>query len=134
MQNIKILPTPSIFIGEGALKQLKPFLQKTDSAKVLVVTDQGIMNAGLYENLEKVLNEAAQQIILFSDVEPDPSIELVKKVTALVEEEKVDVVIGIGGGSSIDTAKVAAALVNNEGDVDDYIGIDQLKNNSLQTD
>jgi alcohol dehydrogenase class IV len=128
---MKILPIPEIHIGENALAVLPSFLQRVDSQKVMVVTDAGIVNAGIYEQLNNVLKQSSRQVILFDKVEPDPSIELVSRVVEIARKENIDTVIGIGGGSSIDIAKVTAAMVKNDGPVEKYLGIDLLEKDSL---
>ncbi len=132
MENImKILPMPEVFAGEKSLNELTNILSKLKASKTLVVTDKGIINAGIYDKVKEILESTKQQIVLFDNVLPDPSIKLVNEVAQLARREKADVVIGLGGGSSIDTAKVAAALVNNDKNINEYIGIDLLENNSL---
>jgi alcohol dehydrogenase len=129
---LKILPIPEIHIGENALAVLPAFLQRINCQKVLIVTDAGIIKARIYEQLRDVSAQAKQQVVLFDQVEPDPSIELVGQAVDMARKEKIDAVIGIGGGSSIDVAKVAAAMVNNEGPVENYLGIDLLTRDSLK--
>ncbi|MCD6569857.1 MAG: iron-containing alcohol dehydrogenase [Deltaproteobacteria bacterium] len=128
---MRIIPIPEIYVGSTALNEVLPFLDRLSAEKLLVVTDKGIVKAGIYENLENILSTAGKTIILFDGVQPDPSITLVSEVTDLARKADIDAVIGIGGGSSIDSAKVAAASIGNEGDIDKYIGIDQLKKDSI---
>ncbi|VAX35259.1 Alcohol dehydrogenase [hydrothermal vent metagenome] len=128
---MKILPLPEIVIGKNVLKEVPAVLKKISGRRVMVVTDPGLKKAGILKPLEAVLNEAVQEIIVFDEVAPDPSIELVSRVVDLAKKEKVDAVIGLGGGSPIDTAKVAAALVTNTKNIEAYFGIDLLEKNAL---
>lgn len=128
---MKILSMPEIFIGENSLKEIVNILNKLKAQKIMVVTDYGIVKVGIYEQLKNILESANKEILLFDEVEPDPEIGLVAKVAEIARNNKIDAVIGLGGGSSIDTAKVAAALVTNSKDINSYIGLDLLENDAL---
>ena len=130
---MKILPLPEIHIGAQSLDMLIPSLERVSARKVLVVTDPGIVDAGIYDTIQDILDGARRTVVLFDRVEPDPSIRLVEELVALARKEKVEAVIALGGGSSIDAAKVAAALFTNKGSVQDYIGIDLIKKPGLPT-
>jgi alcohol dehydrogenase class IV len=130
---MKILPLPEIHIGKESLDMLIPSLERVSAGRVLVVTDPGIVTAGIYDEIKIILDGAKLDIVLFDQVEPDPGIRLVEELVEIARSKKVDAVIALGGGSSIDAAKVSAALVENEGSVRDYIGIDLLKRPGLPT-
>jgi len=129
---MKILPIPEIHIGENTLAVLPAFLQRINCQRILAVTDTGVMKAGIYEQLSDVLKQSKQQVILFDQVEPDPSIALVGKVVDVARKNKIEAVVGIGGGSSIDVAKIAAAMARNEGPIEKYLGTDLLDKDSLK--
>jgi alcohol dehydrogenase class IV len=128
---MKILPAPEIYIGKSSLEQINNILNKINATKILVVTDKGIVNAGIYAKLEAILNKDSRQIVFFDEVQPDPSIKLVEQVVKIARNNNIDAVIGLGGGSSIDTAKVAAALVTNDKEMASYIGIELLEKDAL---
>jgi len=128
---MRILPLPEIFAGKSSLANLDSIIRSINAEKVMVVTDKGIINAGIYDKLSEILKNTGKEVILFDNVQPDPSIKLVEEVVEIARRNAADVVIGVGGGSSIDTAKVAAALVKNNKDIANYIGIDLLENDSI---
>ena len=130
---MKILPLPEIHVGAQSLDMLIPFLDRISAEKVLVVTDPGIVDAGIYKEIENILEGVRRRIVLFDRVEPDPGIRLVEELVEVARSEDVEAVIALGGGSSIDAAKVAAVLFTNDGSVRDYIGIDLLKKPGLPT-
>lgn len=117
---MRVLPTPDCFSGSGAASEIAGALRGLDTRKVLVVTDPGVLKAGIYEKIKPALAEF--QVELFDQVKPDPSTSFVQSVAAVARKARVDAVIGLGGGSSIDTAKMAAALVGNTKDVAEYLG------------
>lgn len=128
---MKILPMPEIHIGANTLNEVSTILNKINASKVMVVTDQGIIKAGIYDKLKAILDAAGKTIILFDQVQPDPEIELVASVVKIARTAGADAMIGLGGGSSLDTAKVAAALVTNDKNIEAYIGLNLLEKDGL---
>lgn len=128
---MKLLPMPEVQIGEAAINQVVPILDSLFVNRVLVVTDPGIVKAGIYGQLQALLEAADKTIVLFDSVQPDPEIDLVRAAADLARKAHAGAVIGLGGGSALDTAKVAAALVTNPKDIDAYIGVDLLTENTL---
>lgn len=104
----------------GAL--LKPYLD----GPLLVVTDQGLIDAGILAGFFASLEQAGIDYQLFSDVEANPSTDVLDAAVALLKARNCTAVIGVGGGSSIDTAKGVAAMATNPGNILDYEGYDKL--------
>ncbi|MGU3496199.1 iron-containing alcohol dehydrogenase [Xanthobacteraceae bacterium A53D] len=111
--------------GRGAIRQLADEVDRFGAARILLVTDPGIVKAGIAEQVLKLLD--GRDVVVFSDVEPDPSIETVIACADVVRAEKCGLIIGLGGGSAIDTAKCAAVMATNPGDVESYLGIDKVE-------
>lgn len=95
-------------------------------AKVLIVTDQGIINAGLLEGVKASLEANNFSYAIFDKVEPNPKAETIGVGVDFLKENNCDVVLGIGGGSSIDTGKAIAFMATNEGHVLDYEGLGKI--------
>lgn len=112
--------------GRGMLAQLPAEIARLRGTKILLVTDPGIVKAGIAERVTALLGDF--EVEIFAEVEPDPSIETVIACAARARAAGCDLVVGLGGGSALDVAKCAAAFVNNPGDVRDYLGIDKLPN------
>ena len=72
---------------------------------MLIVTDQGIINAGLLEGITASLKKTIFLTAVFDKVEPNPKAETIGVGVNFLKENSCDVVLGIGGGSSIDTVK-----------------------------
>lgn len=117
--------TPVVYHGAGAIEKMQELLALLGCSRPVVVTDRGVVAAGLLEKLNSVLGETPP---VFSEVEPEPSDELVGTCTAYLQEQRADAVIGLGGGSAIDVAKLAAVMVGNRGTVEDYYGLEKVPN------
>lgn len=115
-------------MGAGSVNTVAQELQNLGGTKALIVTDPGLVATGIIDKIEGILSEADVPFVRFDKVEADPRFELVDEVVKLVETESVDCILGIGGGSSLDIAKVVSVMVTNPGDVQDYFGIDLIKN------
>jgi len=125
--------TPRIVLGPGAIKTIGDEVKKRGIAKVLIVTDKGVIGAGLTGPLEASLKEANIEYAVFDGVEPDPRYEIVADCVAMVQQEKAELLIGLGGGSPIDITKTTAIMVTNEGPISEYFGIDLIPNPGLPT-
>lgn len=100
-KNYWFFSSPLIAFGQSALE----FLQDIPGKKVFIVTDPGIIKVGLIDHVTKKLKEFKKNFKIFDKVEPDPKEETVKAGAKLCQEYKPDLIIGLGGGSSIDCAK-----------------------------
>ncbi|MEN3041995.1 MAG: iron-containing alcohol dehydrogenase [Fervidobacterium sp.] len=85
--------------------------------KPLFICDPVVEKLGVIEKIEK----AFSNFFVFSEVEPNPSCELINKIVGLYKHENIDCVIGIGGGSSLDTAKAVSSLLKSGGNITDYL-------------
>ena len=108
-----ILPwrTPEIIDGAGSISKIPEILGKKNVKKPLVVTDPGLVKAGLAKKITDILEKAGIQYVLYSDVEANPSVNTVNIIQQLYLKEGCTGIIALGGGSSMDAAKAAAARV-----------------------
>lgn len=111
------LPTQLIH-GAGALHELTKFITRDDH--VVVITDKGLVQAGIAAKLLNVLQAIGSNYCVFDDVEPNPHADTVRKAVAFAQSNGATAVVTIGGGSPMDVAKVVALLLTNEGDLADY--------------
>lgn len=110
---LNILPVPEIVCRPGALGDLPARLRRLECSRPLVITDPGVRAAGLVDRLVQVLQDAGLPHALFAEVEADPPSRVVEAAVAFGRDHHVDGVIGFGGGSSLDVAKVAALLLRS---------------------
>jgi alcohol dehydrogenase len=113
-----------IVSGFGCLESVGDEIRRLKGSRVLVVTDPGIQEAGLLDSLAKILDRAKISYHLFSGVEPDPKIEVVFSSLKAAKAFGPDLIIGLGGGSSLDISKVTSVLLTNEGPIEKYFGME----------
>ena len=112
--------TRVIHHGPGALAQLPDEIRKLGGTRVALITDPGVARAGL---ADRVRAAAGCELALFDQVEPEPPYPLVHQCVDFIRANDCDLIIGLGGGSSMDVAKMSAAMVANGGSVSDYWGV-----------
>ena len=110
--------------GRGAISQLPEELGRFKAKRILIVTDSGLVSTPIPEMVKALLK--GHEVDIFSNVEPDPSIETINACAGYAKEHKFDLLIGLGGGSPIDTAKCASVLAVNPGSAEDYLGIEKI--------
>ena len=114
------IPTRILF-GRGALNELHT--QKLPGKKAMIVTTAGksIRKYGYLDRVSEELAKAGVSIVLFDRIQPNPVKQHVMEGAELARRKQCDFIVGLGGGSSIDSAKSIALMATNEGDYWDYI-------------
>ena len=123
--------TKSIISEPGALQRIGAICASLNITRPLIVTDAGIVNIGLLAQLEEALRAADLPVLAFTEVVADPPESVVKQTLQLALSESVDGVIGFGGGSSMDTAKLVALLARSGESLADIYGVDQAQGQRL---
>jgi alcohol dehydrogenase len=116
-------PGTRVHFGIGAVERTGEFTRTTGASKVLVVTDPGIEDAGHLERVLGSLAVAGLPAVVFDKVIQNPTTETVDACLAVARAEGIDAIVGLGGGSSMDTAKGCNFLFSNGGRMRDYWGI-----------
>ena len=111
--------------------QVKAFLP--DGGPILLVTDEVIKKTGLADTVIKYLTDAGFSVAVYTDVEPEPSVENLEKGVEYVKKNNFSLVIGLGGGSVMDVSKAMAVLPFNEGPILDYLGSHLIKKPGIPT-
>jgi alcohol dehydrogenase class IV len=114
--------------GPGATARLDGEIRKLGGTRVGLVTDPGVAKAGI---CERVLDGVNGEVFCFEGAAPEPSYELVGGCVDFLKEKGCDLVIGLGGGSAMDCAKMAAVLMRNSGQITDYFGADLIPSPGL---
>ena len=121
MPSVFSSPNPILF-GTGTSKLVGEKLKEMGCSKALVVFDQGIQKSGVADKIISYIKEAGIETVSFSGVLADPPDWSVEEAGALGVKENVDAVVGLGGGSSLDTAKAATMLITNPPPIAQYYG------------
>ncbi len=113
---------------EGEVERMAPSGPESgaEPSTVLVVTDSGLVKAGVAAEVTSRLDEAGIPFAIFDRVEPDPRVEIVGACVEAARACRAQALIGLGGGSPIDIAKVTAIMMTNGGEPLDYVGIGQV--------
>lgn len=117
-----ITPNPVIIFGEGAVLRTGKRMKEMGCKKVICITDKGIKNAGILEKVAENVRNAGLEVVEFDGVLPDPPDYKIEGCAELAREEGIDSVIGLGGGSSMDTAKCVNILLTNPSPISQYYG------------
>ncbi len=115
-----------ITFGPGAVERLGASVKKQGGKKVLVVVDPGFAKGGAFEKVTRSLRQEGLSFAVFDQVEPEPRTVIADRGGEMARKEKCDFVLGVGGGSAMDTAKAAAVLATNGGQAKDYQGMDKV--------
>jgi len=121
----------SIVHGGGSRRLLPDLARELGGSRVLLVTDPGIVRLGIASGISQMLESSGFKVDLFDQVQPDPTDENVHAGTAALEAHRADLVVALGGGSSIDAAKVIAVRRANPGPLPEFMGLHKIKNPGL---
>lgn len=118
------LASKKTLLAQGAISQAGPEAKKLGAKKVLVVTDTGVIKAGLADTVRDSLSAAGLEVGVFDGIEPEPPARVIDQCAEEFRRGGYDLCLGLGGGSSLDSAKMVASLGVNPGSVLDYVGMD----------
>ncbi len=115
-----------LVFGRNAVAQLGEIATRLPARRVLLVTDPVLVKAGLVESVRRPLVAAGLAVEVFSGGEPEPSMRAAEACVGLGHSFKPDALVGLGGGSNMDLAKITATLLAHGGGPRDYVGDDKL--------
>lgn len=119
---------PLSYLGYGALQELAPLsLRLARSKKVLLVADPVVQQLGMAERVTASLEGVGFQVDVYTDLEPEPSLATGERLVRFVRSSGAGLIIGLGGGSALDLAKLAAVLSSHEGEVKDYLNLSAIR-------
>lgn len=120
-----------LLFGGGIVKSLSDEVKKLKAEEVMLVTDETIKEAGLAPVVQKLLEDANLKVQIFSQIEPEPHAETAKELSSIVQEGSFDCIVGLGGGSVMDMAKMASVMATNTGSVEEYLKGMEIENDGL---
>lgn len=119
--------TPRILMGAGSFNAIAGEAKRLGASRAILFAGPNIVKAGYVADLEGSLGAAGIEVEVFSDIEPDPPDATAVKAGHAVREAGADLVIGIGGGSNMDIAKVASVLATNDLSLEEMYGADLVQ-------
>ena len=123
----KYILTETSYFGRGCRAELPEIIKDRNFRKVLLVTDQSLIDAGVVSKVTTILDQAKIKFKVFSDVEPNPTISNVLAGVDVCKEFEADVIVAVGGGSPMDTAKGISIVMTNP-DRADIVSLNGLSN------
>jgi len=120
-----ILPAKICF-GVGSLDKLGDEANQLAVKHACIITDPGVYEAGLVGPVKQQLSKAGLAVDVFSEAEPEPTLERLDAAAEKLSKEGYDLLVGVGGGSSMDTAKGLAVLLAHGGKGQDYLGVNRV--------
>ncbi|EFC90861.1 iron-containing alcohol dehydrogenase [Dethiosulfovibrio peptidovorans DSM 11002] len=121
--NFDMFMAGRISFGAGVSATVGEKAKALGASKVMLVTDETMVSIGTAERITSYLEEAGLSVETFSQVEPEPSVETVDLAADRLKATGCDLVVGLGGGSSMDVAKAVSVLATNEGSAGAYQGL-----------
>lgn len=126
-QQFNFPPLPvDIHFGYGAFADLARHVRRCGGKKAIIITDRGLRRTGWIDYGEELLRAEGIPYAVYDDVPENSSTSAVAAAVARLRDFKAEVIVGIGGGSALDTAKAVAAMATNPGSVADYKGLNNI--------
>tara|TARA_R110002110_G_scaffold205066_5_gene416858 strand:- start:39387 stop:40586 length:1200 start_codon:yes stop_codon:yes gene_type:complete len=119
------------FAGPGSSAQLCRHIVRVGAQRILIVTDKPLRELGIADQALAELSAADVQLTWYDGVQPDPTYDQVAAGSALARSNQCDTVIAVGGGSSIDAAKIIAAAATSDDSPVDWVGFGKIKHDIL---
>lgn len=125
---------PSVlWTGCGAVQHVGAEASRLGARRAVVICDAGVAQVGLGARIQRLLREAGLQAELYAEAQPEPTTESADRCAAFVRAGGFDLAVGLGGGSAMDTAKLAAVMAVHGGQCQGYIGTDRIPGRGLPT-
>ena len=112
----------SLVFGRGSIGQLGDIAKRMKASRIFIITDSILKNTGLLERVVEPLTKAGLIVESFDGCVPEPPVDIVRNATEVAKSFKPDLLIGLGGGSNMDAAKLVSIVLAHGGDAMDYVG------------
>ena len=111
--SVRFVLNETSYFGKGAREELAGEIKKRGFEKVFLVSDKSLVDAGVTAKVEEILEKADIPYTLYSEIKPNPTIENVLDGVKACKNARADLIVAVGGGSSIDTAKGISIIMTN---------------------
>lgn len=122
-ESFDVAGRPRLVFGASASRQVGKLARTLNGQRALLVTDRGLVAAGHAKRVADSLRAAGYAVTVFDAVHENPTIDDVDSCLAVAREAEIDLIVGLGGGSAMDTAKGTNFLLTNGGRMQDYWGV-----------
>ena len=119
--------TRSILVERGGAANLAKIIQARGGKSVLIVTDPGVLSAGLLSQSQQGFKDLGIALDVFSQVQADPPISVIENAVNAAQQRRADYIVGFGGGSSMDVAKLVALLATGKEKLSEVYGVGVAK-------
>jgi 4-hydroxybutyrate dehydrogenase len=112
-----------IKFGDGIIENLPAYLDELGMNRPLIVSDAGVKSTGILGRVTEILDRVGKSYSVFDEIEPNPSDKTVYRVRDAYAGSSCDSIIGIGGGSPLDAARIVRVLANHPGEISNYYAV-----------
>jgi len=126
MVSTRTFRMPVSIFGRGASDNAGAELKALGAEKVFIVTDEVLWKMGALTKIVAGLNAAALEFQVFDKLPTEPTVEFVEEGVKLLKESGCNIILAVGGGTPIDTAKAISVMARNRGKIEDYIGANKI--------
>ena len=127
MKSFSFQTTRSIISEIGATSKIGEIMAARGCKKIAFVTDANIIKLGLVDAALEGIKKVGLGVWVFSEVQPDPTEAMILRAVEQARQEGVDGVASVGGGSSLDTAKLIAIMANIDQPIDEMYGVNLVR-------
>jgi alcohol dehydrogenase class IV len=131
MDKFQIKSPGAIIFKAGSASDPEVFKSLNVSGRVLLVTDSTLVSIGVAEKVKKGIMETGSEVIVYDDIESQPNASSVQDLVDFAREEEVDTIVGLGGGSPMDMAKIAALLIQSPQSIESTFDMGNAKGERL---
>jgi len=123
--------TGKIITGVKSVATLPAEIKLLGGKRIFICTDQGIVKAGICDQVLQILKGAAESVVVYGTVPPEPPFETIHECLKQARKAKCDLIIGLGGGSAMDVAKIISVLLTNDKTLNQMIGINLVEKRGI---
>lgn len=131
VQNFNYYMPVKIFFGEDRLKELGNLTKGLGKKALLVTGRKSMQKLGIADKVTKFLQNSSVEVTLYAKITPNPTVEVVDEGAKIAVKENCDIIIGLGGGSVLDSAKGIAVVASHGGSLWSYIGEGKVTEKTL---
>ncbi len=131
MKNCQLTIPSVIYTGQGSISNLEGIMQQESATSVLIFTDKGVRGAGLTKEIERICSKIECAVI--DDLTAEPAVSDIERVLAEVGEHKIDLIVGVGGGSVMDASKLASIIIGANYNLQDLLKDSSIAKKYIKT-